>query len=108
MPGLTVVEAADLEPYGNNYDLHFLNVPLKSHLATIMRDLAALPTATAVQTYKPTPTSSIRRPTDGQEVLNFGSGAKILGVIFPDRYQGEWCLGWCYIPPSPLGFGIFN
>ncbi|KAL2272609.1 hypothetical protein FJTKL_06278 [Diaporthe vaccinii] len=94
VPGLTVVETADLGPYGNKYDLHFFNVPLKSHLATIMRDLAALPTATAVQTYKPTPTSSIRRPTDGQEVLNFASGAKILGVIFPDRYQGEWCLGW--------------
>lgn len=59
-----------------------------------MRDLGALPTATAVQTYRPTPTSSIKRPKDGREVLNFASGAKIHGVVFPVQYQGEWCLGW--------------
>ncbi|KAK2613759.1 hypothetical protein N8I77_000649 [Diaporthe amygdali] len=94
VPGLTVVESADIGPHANNYDLHFLNPPLKSHLATIMRDLAALPTATALQTYRSTPTSSVKRPTDGQEVVNFASGARILGIIFPEKYHGEWCLGW--------------
>lgn len=108
VPGLTVVEAADIGPYANNYDLHFLNMPLKSHLETIKRDVAALPTATTVQTYRPTPTSSIKRPTDGQEVVNFAHGAKILGIVFPDKYHGEWCLGWYYIPPVFWSRGIFN
>lgn len=94
VPGLTVVEAAEIGSLANNYDLHFRNPPLKSHLEIVMRDLAALPTATAVQTYRSTPTSSIKRPKDGREILNFASGAKIHGVVFPDQYQGEWCLGW--------------
>lgn len=105
VPGLTVVEAADIGPHANNYDLHFPDPPLKSHLDTIMRDLANLPTATAVQTYRPTPTISIKRPTDGQEIVNFASGAKILGVVFPERYQGEWCLGWYCFPPNSLALG---
>lgn len=65
-----------------------------------MGDLAALPEATAIQTYRPTPTSSVKRPTDGQEVVNFAFGAKILGVVFPERYQGEWCLAWYCAPPT--------
>ncbi|KAI3402152.1 hypothetical protein diail_81 [Diaporthe ilicicola] len=90
VPGLTVVETADIGSHANNFDLHFLNPPLKSPLATIMRDLAALPTATAVQTYRSTPTSSIKRPTDGQEVANFAAGARLLGVVFPDRSDHQY------------------
>lgn len=36
----------------------------------------------------------MRRPPDGAEVVAFAAGARILGIEFPDKYQGEWCLGW--------------
>lgn len=94
VPGVTVVEKPNIGLHENNYDLHLVNSPTQSHLAAIAGDLAALPAATAAQTYRPTPTSSAKRPRDGQEIVHFATGAKILGVVFPERYRGEWCLGW--------------
>lgn len=106
VPGLAVVEADEVPaPSANNYDLHFPRPPRAAHLAGLMRELTALPTATAAQTCRPTPTFALRRPEDGgggsggsggsaKKVLCFAAGARILGVEFPDRYQGEWCLGW--------------
>ncbi|KAG8168232.1 hypothetical protein KVR01_003921 [Diaporthe batatas] len=95
VPGLTVVENTHIGLHENNYDLHFTISPIQSHLSTMVSDLAALATATAIHTYRPTPTSSVKVPRDGHEVVHFASGAKILGVVFPEqRYRGEWCLGW--------------
>lgn len=78
----------------NNYDLHFSRPPRQSHLADSTRELTALPTATALQTCRPTPTFAMRRPPDGAEVVAFAAGARIVGIEFPEKYQGEWCFGW--------------
>lgn len=95
VPGLAVIEADEVPAQSaNNYDLHFSRPPRAAHLASVMRELTALPTATALQTCRPTPVLAQRRPADGAEVLCFAAGARILGIEFPAKYQGEWCLGW--------------
>lgn len=80
--------------FANNYDLHLSRPVLVSILADFKRELATLPAGSAMQTCRPTPTSSLKRPSDGAEVLSFAAGARILGVEFPEKYQGEWALGW--------------
>lgn len=99
VPGVTVVEQDSSQSQQqqlppqlvNNYDLSFTEPPQSSPLAHIMRALTALPTATAVQTYRPS--KMAQRPAEGN-VLAFAAGARILGVEFPERFQGEWCVGW--------------
>lgn len=96
--GLVVVTTAEeLSAHRNCYDLHLPSGPPREGLlapAARLRELTGLPTATATQTCRPTPTSAMRRPPDGAEVLPVAAGARVLGVEFPERYQGEWCLGW--------------
>lgn len=31
---------------------------------------------------------------DQADVLSFAVGAKLVGIVFPSRYQGLWCVGW--------------
>lgn len=97
--GLIVVTTAEeLSAHRNSYDLHLApGPPREGPLAPsgrLLRELTGLPTATAAQTCRPTPMSAMRRPYDGAEVLPIAAGARVLGVEFPERYHGEWCLGW--------------
>lgn len=95
VPGLTIVESEQVPAqFANNYDLHFLEPPRASSLTNIMRDLTALPTATTLQTCRPSQPNTVRRPADGGEVLLFAAGSRILGIEFPEKYQGAWCVGW--------------
>ncbi|KAF3767705.1 hypothetical protein M406DRAFT_69825 [Cryphonectria parasitica EP155] len=95
VPGLLVLQTEDVPvQFANNYDLHFPGPARVSMLADMMRELTALPTGTAVQTCRHTPTSNPKRPPDGSDVLSLAAGARILGVEFPAKYQGDWCLGW--------------
>lgn len=34
------------------------------------------------------------RPDNVSEVLQFLAGARILGVEYPDKWDGKWCQGW--------------
>lgn len=87
MPGLTVIEDEEIPHHlANNYDLHLPNPPKRSPLVAVARELNALPTATALQTYRATPEQT--------DVLSFASGANLVGIKFPSRYQGQWCVGW--------------
>lgn len=89
------MESEEVPSYlANNYDLHLPNPPLISHLITIARDLTTFPIATALQTVRPTPMKVMRASPDRADALSFAAGAKILGVEFPDKYQGQWCIGW--------------
>lgn len=78
----------------NNFDLYLPHAPKIPHLATIARDVAALPTATALQTNRATPLRPLRMAPDRADVLSFAAGAKLVGIVFPSRYQGLWCVGW--------------
>lgn len=99
--------------FANNYDLLFTTLPRLSPLAHRMRALTALPTAVAVQTCRPSSstTTTPRGPAadGGNSILAFAAGARILGVEFPERFQGEWCVGWAdhehgLIPADALQF----
>lgn len=95
VPGFVVIQADDVPTkFSNNYDLHFSRPPRPTPLAELLRELASLPTAIASQTCRPTLMTTMRRPTDGAKVLSFAEGARILGVDFPPKYHGEWCIGW--------------
>ena len=95
IPGLTVVDGKEISPqFRNDYDLCFEQPPQASQMGALARELSLLPTATAVETYRSTPSKSIRRPPDGMKVLQFPVGAKIIGVEFPAKYGGQWCVGW--------------
>lgn len=100
VPGLTVVEDQEIPPHlANNYDLHLPNHILKrSPLFSIQRDLASLPTATALQTTRPAPPRPTHTggakttSTNEVELASFAIGAKCMGIKFFD--QGRWCMGW--------------
>ncbi|KAJ9148906.1 Sh3 domain-containing protein [Pleurostoma richardsiae] len=95
IPGLTVIEGPEMPVRSrNNYDLWFTNPPVASQMTHIAREISVHPTATAAETYRQTPIRGIRRPPDGHRVLQFAVGAKIVGIEFPPRYNGEWCTGW--------------
>lgn len=99
VPGVTVIEQntsqqPQIPPqFANNYDLLFTDPPRPSPIVHHMRALTALPTATAVQTCRPSRTGRGPGAVDGT-MLAVAVGARILGVEFPERFQGEWCVGW--------------
>ncbi|CAN8102200.1 unnamed protein product [Discula destructiva] len=95
VPGVTVIQSEQMPAqFANNYDLDFAASPRVSPLAHMMCDLSQLPTAIAVQTCRPGAAGTLRRRANDTEVLSYAAGARILGVKFPDKYQGEWCAGW--------------
>lgn len=94
VPGLTVIEAPEIPPHlRNNYDLHFPYPPVKSVMIGLERLLAAMPTVVATESFRQV-NNTIRHPPDLNTVLQFASGARIVGVEFPGRYGGEWAIGW--------------
>lgn len=109
VPGLTVIEGAEIpRELKNNYDLQFFNPPLKSIMAPIMSEVSRLPSATAIETVKPghrlmrrppEPPRSARGAGEGSRnpapsPLSFAVGQRIVGIKFPDEYEGAWATGW--------------
>jgi hypothetical protein len=93
VPGLTVIEDAAIpRELTNNYDLHFKNPVEASPMADRQADIAHLPTATAKDTVKRM--YGMRLLADKTPPLELAVGAKIVGVEFPAKYNGEWCMGW--------------
>lgn len=93
--------------YGNNfpidrqredYDLHFPNAPTPSTLPEppASARLADLPAATALKNHVQRYGERDLAAPDGDKtsVLTFLAGARIIGVEFPERWGGRWCLGW--------------
>lgn len=60
----------------------------------MMRELTAFPIATTLQTCRPSQGNAVKRPPDCQKVLFFAAGARIVGIEFPEQYEGLWCVGW--------------
>ena len=96
IPGLVVIETAEVPAeHHNNYDLHF---PASSPIAHPMLSsssslLENRPTAIATETFR-TLNGALRSPADRAGVLQFAVGARIAGIEFPERYNGEWGIGW--------------
>ncbi len=94
VPALTVIDAPEIPPaYRNDYDLHFIDPPRPNVMEGINKEIQLLPTATAVDTIKRVH-GTLKRPPGGGDPLQFAAGARIMGIEFPEKYNGEWCIGW--------------
>ncbi|KAJ5008983.1 hypothetical protein K4K57_009567 [Colletotrichum sp. SAR 10_99] len=93
VPGVTVVEEAEI-PFNlrNNYDLHFRAPPKPSPLADKQLELSQLPHATATQTVKRM--YGMRLLYDQTPAFELANGARLSGVAFPAKYNGEWVMAW--------------
>ncbi|KAF4773454.1 SH3 domain-containing protein [Colletotrichum scovillei] len=99
VPGITVVETSETTGGGevplhlrNNYDLHFRAPPRPSRIEGRQLELAQLPTATATQTVKRM--YGMRLLYDNTPGFELANGARLSGVEFPAKYNGEWVMGW--------------
>ncbi|KAM0327441.1 hypothetical protein ACHAQA_005729 [Verticillium albo-atrum] len=94
IPGLTVLYGTITgEPNEHDFDVHFPN-PAVQHGGP-PEGGAALPSAVATRDHVQMPDEKpLARPEAGAEVLQFYAGARIIGVEFPERWGGKWCLGW--------------
>ncbi|KAK1699761.1 SH3 domain-containing protein [Colletotrichum godetiae] len=99
VPGITVVETSETTGGGevplhlrNNYDLHFRAPPRPSRIEGRQLELAQLPTATATQTVKRM--YGMRLLYDNTPGFELANGARLTGVEFPAKYNGEWVMGW--------------
>jgi len=104
VPGLTVIDAPEIPPpFRNDYDLHFTDPPRASQMVdpAVAREVAALPTARAVETFKKV-NNVLRRPPGGAVPLQFAKGQRIVGIEFPPRYNGEWAVGWADGSKAPF------
>lgn len=60
----------------------------------IASKVASRPSAHATTTHHPKPTAKTFRDPDGQPTMHFAEGAKIVGITFPERFGGSWCIGY--------------
>ncbi|KAL3420138.1 hypothetical protein PVAG01_08637 [Phlyctema vagabunda] len=80
-----------------DFDIHFpSNTPTPSEFGTaqIAAKIATRPAAYATATHHPKTKHSTSTDPNGQPSLHFAIGARIVGVTFPNRFMGEWCIGY--------------
>ncbi|KAI1036236.1 hypothetical protein LB504_011429 [Fusarium proliferatum] len=101
VPGVEVVyEHSDINSRGRqDCDLYIPNSTMTT-LHGVSRTnesnrLASLPVARAVKDHiRRTNEKPQARPDVTSEILQFFSGARIVGVEFPEKWDGKWCQGW--------------
>lgn len=76
----------------NNYDLHFKKPQAKSPMDGVRDEIASLPVATALKTIRKM--YGMRMLPDQTPAFELAEGARVTGIEFPAKYQGEWALGW--------------
>ena len=80
-----------------DFDLHFISPqPLVPEFAyaAIAQKVATRPSAQAVASNNPKNNRTDSRDPDGMPVLHFALGARIIGITFPDRFNGQWAIGY--------------
>lgn len=96
IPGLNII-------YGNqpahvvDFDIHFISsIPRlpEFSMLQIAQKVATRPSAYAITTHHPKNTRSTSRDPDGNQTLHFAAGARIVGITFPERFGGQWCVGY--------------
>ncbi|RBQ96826.1 hypothetical protein VDGD_09086 [Verticillium dahliae] len=94
VPGLTVLYGTITgEPNEHDFDIHFPNPAAPP--GGPPDSGASLPSAVATRDHVQMPDEKpLARPEPGTDVLQFFAGARIIGVEFPERWGGKWCLGW--------------
>ncbi|KAF5988659.1 hypothetical protein FBULB1_1392 [Fusarium bulbicola] len=101
VPGVEVVyEHSDVNSRGRqDCDLYFPNSTIATlhgvSRANESNRLASLPVARAVKDHvRRSNEKPQARPDASSEILQFVSGARIIGIEFPEKWDGKWCQGW--------------
>ena len=82
------------EPTALDFDLHFTTKEPKLHafcMAEIAPKVATRASAHAITTHH---SKRNNRDPDGNPVLQFAVGARIVGITYPERFHGQWCVGY--------------
>lgn len=93
VPGVTVVYEPEM-PRGSatSYDVHLRAPPAPADIDDKWEEIARLPNAVAKETVKKM--YGMKLLHDRTPAFELAIGAKIVGVEFPDKYNGEWCMGY--------------
>jgi hypothetical protein len=94
VPGVTVVEEPRMPTHmKTNYDVHLRSPTVQPNVADEVADeIARRPVATATQTVKRM--YGMKLLHDRSKAFEMAAGARIVGVEFPEKYLGEWCMGY--------------
>lgn len=93
VPGIAVVEGSDMPAHlRNDYDVHFKNPP-EAHPAQLnLSEIAGK--ATAIAKDHSRRLYGQRLLFDRSPALEICHGARVTGITWPDKYNGEWIFGW--------------
>ncbi|KAM5520326.1 hypothetical protein FOXYSP1_18750 [Fusarium oxysporum f. sp. phaseoli] len=101
VPGVEVVyEHSDINSRGRqDCDLYIPNSTMTAlhgvSRANESNRIASLPAARAVKDHiRRSNERPQARPDATSDILQFLSGAKIIGIEFPEKWDGKWCQGW--------------
>ncbi|KAL5590984.1 hypothetical protein FOBRF1_014541 [Fusarium oxysporum] len=101
VPGVEVIyEHSDINSRGRqDCDLYLPNSTMTAlrgvSRANESNRIASLPVARAVKDHiRRSNEKPQARPDATSEILQFFSGAKIIGIEFPEKWDGKWCQGW--------------
>lgn len=75
-----------------DYDVHFPSPPAPSPFPDAA-SLLQMPLAIALKSHVQRWGEVLADPDGGADVLKFLTGARIVGVEFPERWGGKWCTG---------------
>lgn len=93
LPGVTVFDEESVPAqFKNNYDLHFKNPQEKHPVIEKADQIALLPTGTSKDAARRM--YGQRLLHDKTPALEMVQGAKIVGLYWPEKYVGEWAMGW--------------
>lgn len=82
-------------PLRDDYDLHFPGSPTANPYPD-RKALAKLPAAVTLKNHERRKGSRPLTDPDGgnDRVMQFLAGSRIVGIEFPERWKGKWCMGW--------------
>ena len=77
----------------NDFDLHLVNPPLPTPVPPSIGQ-AAVATAVREHMVRWGGKKLARPPAYTGDMLHFLTSARIVGVMFPEPWEGKWCMGW--------------
>jgi hypothetical protein len=93
VPGLVIVDGLEVPPdLINNFDLQLKKGPVPHPVTEIRSEILHLPTGIAKE-----PARRLygqRLLFDRSPALELAQGARITGLEWPARYNGQWAFGW--------------
>ncbi|KAH8587595.1 hypothetical protein B0O99DRAFT_526536 [Bisporella sp. PMI_857] len=96
--GITILYGSQLPHIiYHDYDIHFTTSESRAmpySIDKISSRVANRPSAHATKTHYFKATDTKHHDPDGNPTLNFAAGARIIGITFPDRFSGQWCVGY--------------